>query len=104
MGNDKFFLSPHVGTIYPADLNGDGLLDYIDFGNGNVDLYLAQPDGNLSEKKTIFSNEAMQNAFFGDFDKDGDVDILLFVPTSEATYTVFLEMTEMECSRRRKVI
>ena len=89
LGNDKFFLSPHVGTIYPADLNGDGLLDYIDFGNGNVDLYLAQPDGNLSEKKTIFSNEAMQNAFFGDFDKDGDVDILLFVPTSEATYTVF---------------
>lgn len=103
MGNDKFFLSPHVGTIYPADLNGDGLLDYIDFGNGNVDLYLAQPDGKLSEK-TIFSNEAMQNAFFGDFDKDGDVDILLFVSTSEATYTVFLEMTEMECSRRRKVI
>lgn len=89
LGNDKFFLSPHVGTIYPADLNGDGLLDYIDFGNGNVDLYLAQPDGKLSEKKTIFSNEAMQNAFFGDFDKDGDVDILLFVPTSEATYTVF---------------
>ena len=30
LGNDKFFLSPHVGTIYPADLNGDGLLDYID--------------------------------------------------------------------------
>lgn len=89
LGNDKFFLSPHVGTIYPADLNGDGLLDYIDFGNGNVDLYLAQPDGKLSEKKTVFSNEAMQNAFFGDFDKDGDVDILLFVPTSEATYTVF---------------
>lgn len=31
----------------------------------------------------------MQNAFFGDFDKDGDVDILLFIPTSDATYTVF---------------
>lgn len=89
LGNDKFFLSPHVGTIYPADFNGDGLLDYIDFGNGNVDLYLTQTDGKLAEKKTIFSNEAMQNAFFGDFDKDGDVDILLFVPTSEATYTVF---------------
>lgn len=89
LGKDKFFLSPHVGTIYPADFNGDGLLDYIDFGNGNVDLYLAQADGKLSEKKTIFTNEAMQNAFFGDFDKDGDVDILLFIPTSDATYTVF---------------
>lgn len=89
LGNDKFFLSPHVGTIYPADFNGDGLLDYIDFGNGNVDLYLAQTDGKLAEKKTIFTNEAMQNAFFGDFDKDGDVDILLFIPTSDATYTVF---------------
>lgn len=83
LGNDKFFLSPHVGTIYPADLNGDGLLDYIDFGNGNVDLYLTQTDGKLAEKKTIFTNEAMQNAFFGDFD------ILLFIPTSDATYTVF---------------
>lgn len=89
LGNDKFFLSPHVGTVYPADFNGDGLLDYIDFGNGNVDLYLAQADGKLSEKKTIFTNEAMQKAFFGDFDKDGDVDILLFIPTSDATYTVF---------------
>ena len=89
LGNDKFFLSPHVGTIYPADFNGDGLLDYIDFGNGNVDLYLTQTDGKLAEKKTIFTNEAMQNAFFGDFDKDGDVDILLFIPTSDATYSVF---------------
>lgn len=89
LGNDKFFLSPHVGTIYPADFNGDGLLDYIDFGNGNVDLYLTQTDGKLAEKKTIFTNKAMQNAFFGDFDKDGDVDILLFIPTSDATYTVF---------------
>lgn len=89
LGNDKFFLSPHVGTIYPADFNGDGLLDYIDFGNGNVDLYLTKTDGKLAEKKTIFTNEAMQNAFFGDFDKDGDVDILLFIPTSDATYTVF---------------
>lgn len=89
LGNDKFFLSPHVGTIYPADFNGDGLLDYIDFGNGNVDLYLTQTDGKLAEKKTIFTNEAMQNTFFGDFDKDGDVDILLFIPTSDATYTVF---------------
>ena len=89
LGNGKFFLSPHVGTIYPADFNGDGLLDYIDFGNGNVDLYLTKTDGKLAEKKTIFTNEAMQNAFFGDFDKDGDVDILLFIPTSDATYTVF---------------
>ena len=89
LGNDKFFLSPHVGTIYPADFNGDGLLDYIDFGNGNVDLYLTQTDGKLAEKKTIFTNKAMQNSFFGDFDKDGDVDILLFIPTSDATYTVF---------------
>lgn len=104
LGNDKFFLSPHVGTIYPADFNGDGLLDYIDFGNGNVDLYLTQTDGKLAEKKTIFTNEAMQNAFFGDFDKDGDVDILLFIPTSDATYTVFLEMTGMGRLRKKRAI
>ena len=31
----------------------------------------------------------MQNAFFGDFDRDGDVDLLFFIPNKDITYIVF---------------
>lgn len=88
LGNGTYFKSPHKGKIYAADLNNDGLLDYIDFAKGNVDLYMMQANGKMSEKRTIFSNSAMTNIFFGDFDRDGDVDFLLYIPGT-TTYTIF---------------
>lgn len=89
LGNDMFFKSPHQGKLYPADLNNDGLLDYIDFTGEDIDLYMMQSDGKLSEKKTLFSNSSMQGVYFGDFDKDDDVDILVVVSDNSVTYTVF---------------
>ena len=88
LGNGTYFKSPHKGKIYAADLNNDGLLDYIDFAKGNVDLYMMQANGKMSEKRTIFSNSAMTNIFFGDFDRDGDVDFMLYIPGT-TTYTIF---------------
>lgn len=89
LGNDMFFKSPHKGKLYPADLNNDGLLDYVDFTGEDIDLYMMQSDGKLSEKKTLFSNSSMQTVYFGDFDKDDDVDILVVVSDNSVTYTVF---------------
>ena len=89
LGNNKFFRSAHVGNIYPADINGDGITDYVDFGNGKVNLYISNADGSIGTGKTLFENNALQNVFFGDFDKDGDVDILFFIPTDDVTYLVF---------------
>lgn len=89
LGNNKFFKSAHVGNIYPADINGDGITDYVDFGNGKVNLYISNADGSIGTGKTLFENNALQNVFFGDFDKDGDVDILFFIPTNDVTYLVF---------------
>lgn len=82
LGNSKFFKSPHVGTVYSTDLTGNGLLDFIDFGAKQVDLYLNMVDGSDTTVKTLLKNTAISNVMFGDFDKDGDVDILFFIKQS----------------------
>lgn len=82
LGNNKFFKSPHVGTVYSTDLTGNGLLDFIDFGAKQVDLYLNMVDGSDTTMKTLLKNTAISNVMFGDFDKDGDVDILFFIKQS----------------------
>lgn len=87
LGGNKFFKSAHTGTIYSADLTGNGLLDFIDFGNKQVDLYLSMADNSDMQVKTLLKNTAISNTFFGDFDKDGDVDILFVIPGSD--YTIF---------------
>lgn len=87
LGGNKFFKSAHRGTIYSADLTGNGLLDFIDFGNEQVDLYLSMAENNDMQVKTLLKNTAISNTFFGDFDKDGDVDILFVIPGSD--YTIF---------------
>lgn len=89
LGNNRFFRSAHVGKIFSADVNGDGINDYVDFGAGKVTLYLTNADGSLGDGKQLFENSAMQNAFFGDFDCDGDVDLLFFIPNNDITYIVF---------------
>lgn len=87
LGRNKFFKSAHRGTIYSADLTGNGLLDFIDFGNEQVDLYLSMAENSDMQVKTLLKNTAISNTFFGDFDKDGDVDILFVIPGSD--YTIF---------------
>lgn len=87
LGNNKFFKSPHKGTVYSADLTGNGLLDFIDFGDKQVDLYINMNENGEMQMKTLLKNTAISNTFFGDFDKDGDVDILFVIPGSD--YTIF---------------
>lgn len=87
LGANKFFKSPHKGTVYSADLTGNGLLDFIDFGDKQVDLYLNMAENSDMQMKTLLKNTAITNTFFGDFDKDGDVDILFIIPGNG--YTIF---------------
>ena len=87
LGGNRFFRSPHKGTVFSTDLTGNGLLDHIDFTNTQTDLYISKPDGSMGEPKTLLKNQAVKNVFFGDFDHDGDVDILFFINSSD--YTLF---------------
>lgn len=87
LGGNRFFRSPHKGTVFSTDLTGNGLLDHIDFTNTQTDLYITKPDGSMGEPKTLLMNQAVKNVFFGDFDHDGDVDILFFIKGSD--YSLF---------------
>lgn len=87
LGGNRFFRSPHKGTVFSTDLTGNGLLDHIDFTNKQTDLYITKPDGSMGEPKTLLKNQAVKNVFFGDFDHDGDVDILFFIKGSD--YSLF---------------
>lgn len=87
LGGNRFFRSPHKGTVFSTDLTGNGLLDHIDFTNTQTDLYISKPDGSMGEPKTLLKNQAVKKVFFGDFDHDGDVDILFFINSSD--YTLF---------------
>lgn len=87
LGGNRFFRSSHKGTVYSTDLTGNGLLDFIDFNNNQIDLYIRQADGSMGQPKTLIKNNAVQNVFFGDFDHDGDVDILLLIHGTD--YTLF---------------
>ena len=87
LGGNRFFRSPHKGTVFSTDLTGNGLLDHIDFTNTQTDLYITKPDGSMGEPKTLLKNQAVKNVFFGDFDHDGDVDILFFIKGSD--YSLF---------------
>lgn len=87
LGGNRFFRSPHKGTVFSTDLTGNGLLDHIDFTNKQTDLYITKSDGSMGEPKTLLKNQAVKNVFFGDFDHDGDVDILFFINSSD--YTLF---------------
>lgn len=87
LGGNRFFRSPHKGTVFSTDLTGNGLLDHIDFTNTQTDLYISKRDGSMGEPKTLLKNQAVKKVFFGDFDHDGDVDILFFINSSD--YTLF---------------
>lgn len=87
LGNNTLLIGSNPGSLYLADLTGNGLLDYVRFKKNQIDLYLNKTGSTQLEKKTLLSGTKFNNAFFYDFDKDGDTDILLLIPGSD--YLIF---------------
>jgi hypothetical protein len=71
-----------MADMKPADINGDGVLDFIVCGfgaiAGNVSLYASQPDGSYTESVLLNLPGAVK-AEVHDFNDDGLLDIMLLV-------------------------
>jgi len=86
-GNNRFLLAPQNGRLYPRDLNGDFIMDYIcyDEETQTVESMVFQKDGSI-KRQTLMSNLAMdKRIYFCDFNADGYVDVLLPFSHSSAT-------------------
>ncbi len=86
-GNNRFLQAPQSGRLYPRDLNGDFITDYIcyDEDTKTVESMVFQADGSV-KRQTLMSNLAMdKRIYFCDFNADGYVDVLLPFSHSKAT-------------------
>ena len=95
MGNGKWVMTATNGIVLPADLNGDGVTDFIFPGNL---LYVSVYDKttNTFNTTTLYSNAAVDDVVYAqDFDRDGDIDLLAtFSAVNNATnasYTCFFK-------------
>ncbi|GHT73223.1 hypothetical protein AGMMS50262_03950 [Bacteroidia bacterium] len=95
MGNNKFAFAQAPGRIFAKDLNNDGLPDMIlydeDAQTVTSRIYLG--NGEVKEQ-VVLRNFKISDVWCYDFDRDGDVDILIplnYQPSIGYSYLVFCE-------------
>lgn len=78
-GENSFVEGKFGGQAAFRDFNNDGLMDLLVYNGDNktVTLYLARKDGKTQEQKLISGLHCSDKIWCYDFDKDGDVDILI---------------------------
>lgn len=96
VAKDKYVGLPIGGAIYFRDLNNDQRLDYIVYEptGKTVTAHVYQADGTEKEQKLISNLSMDQRVWCYDFDKDGDIDILLpfsYHYSNGAAYLVVME-------------
>lgn len=74
-GEPRPLLPPGVGVSHVADLNGDGRDDLVTSSSppGRIGIFLARPDGTLTEMPSFPGYGNVQS---GDFDRDGKKDLV----------------------------
>ena len=76
MGNGKWVWTATNGAVVPADLNNDGVLDFI-FPGAKLYVSIYNKTTNQFVTTTLYQNATVDDAIYCyDFDKDGDIDIL----------------------------
>lgn len=90
MGNAKWVMTATNGTVIPADLNGDGVTDFI-FPGSNLYVSIFNKTTNSFTTTNLYSNAAVDETVYTyDFDRDGDIDILAtFTAANNATKTAY---------------
>lgn len=96
VAKDKYVGLPMGGAIYFRDLNNDQRLDYIVYEptGKTVTAHVYQADGTEKTQQLISNLSMDQQVWCYDFDKDGDVDILLpfsYLYSNGAAYLVVME-------------
>lgn len=96
VAKDKYVGLPMGGAIYFRDLNNDQRLDYIVYepASKTVTAHVYQSDGTEKTQQLISNLSMDQQVWCYDFDKDGDIDILLpfsYLDSNGAAYLVIME-------------
>lgn len=95
LGDDNYVAMQLNGRIYFRDLNGDGKLDYVMYNESTKTVIAVVEDNGSVKEQTLMSNLAMDSKIWCyDFDKDGDVDVLLpfsYEKSIAASYLVMME-------------
>ncbi len=106
LGNDKYYYGTMDGEVTAKDLTGDGVPDYVIYDEGAKKVTLQKYIGNGQfESEILYQNLGMSGIHCYDFDKDGDVDILLTFDYDEgmgmaATFCAFFENKDNDFKKR----
>ncbi len=97
MGDNRFVASRQPGELTVKDLNGDGIPDYIYNDTEGKRVYTrTYLGGDRFEEQTLVKDLDVTDIHCYDFDKDGDVDILLtfdYLYSSSFSFLLFAENT-----------
>lgn len=105
IAKDQYVSIPMGGAIYFRDLNNDQRPDYIVYepNTKTVTSHVYQADGTEKEQKLISNLSMDQQIWCYDFDKDGDVDILLPFSYQSSNGAAFLVVMENDGSGKFKM-